>query len=59
MHSEHVSPLNHVLFTTGEPETPDPSVEGGFEMQLSQGQYQHYDSQFQENVAPAITGMGT
>jgi hypothetical protein len=25
-------------------------------MQLSQGQHQQYDSQFQENGAPAITG---
>jgi len=28
-------------------------------MQLSQGQHQQYDSQFQENAAPAITGTGT
>jgi hypothetical protein len=59
VHSELNIQLNHVLFTAAESQTPDPSsAEGGFEMQLSHGQHQQYDSQFQDNTAPAITGMG-
>jgi hypothetical protein len=49
-----------VLLTTGESQTPDPSLaEAGFEMQLSRGQHQQYDSQFQENGTPTITGTCT
>jgi hypothetical protein len=58
VHSEHISQLNRFLFTAGESQTPDPSLaEGGFEMQLSDGHYQQYDKQFQDNAAPEITGM--
>jgi len=58
--SEHINQLNHVLFTTGDSQTPDPSAdEAGFDMQLSKGQHQQYDSQFQEDAAPTITGTGT
>jgi hypothetical protein len=60
VHSEHINRLNRVLFTTGDSQTPDPSLaEAGFDMKLSRGQHQQYDSQFQENAAPAITGTGT
>jgi len=60
VHSEHINQLNRVLFTTGDSRTSDPSLaEAGFDMQLSQGQQEQYDSQFEENGAPAITGTGT
>lgn len=60
VHSEHINGLNRVLFTTGDSQTSDPSLaEAGFDMQLSHGQHQQYDSQFQENAAPAITGTRT
>jgi hypothetical protein len=45
------------LFLAAESDPPDPSdVEAGFEMQLSHGQYEQYDSQFQDSAPPAITG---
>jgi hypothetical protein len=46
-----------ILFVAAEPEPSDPAaVEAGFEMQLTDGQQEQYDSQFQESAPPAITG---
>ncbi|XP_021936314.1 F-BAR and double SH3 domains protein 2 isoform X2 [Zootermopsis nevadensis] len=38
-----------------QPPDSSPSAEAGFEMQLSDGKYEQYDSQFQGSAPPAIT----